>query len=170
MAPKAPEELKAVARRYVVDGWSVYQVARLLGFSRTTVAKWCDPSLAARQKRATREWVQSNPGRCRGLTKRWLKERDSKQAEYSRRYYEKNREYYIMRGRARKMGLRKWPCSEVEALMIKYRYEDARRLTKETGIEYHVDHIIPLAKGGPHQQWNLQVITKAENLSKGAKI
>ena len=62
------------------------------------------------------------------------------------------------------------PHSEIEKLMIKYRYEDARRLTKETGIEHHVDHIIPLAKGGPHLPWNLQVITKTENLSKGAKI
>ena len=62
------------------------------------------------------------------------------------------------------------PLSSVESLMIKYRYQDARRLSKETGTEYHVDHIIPLAKGGPHLPWNLQVITKDENLSKGAKI
>ena len=62
------------------------------------------------------------------------------------------------------------PLSSVESLMIKYRYEDARRLSKETGVKHHVDHVIPLAKGGPHLPWNLQVITEAENLSKGAKI
>jgi len=66
--------------------------------------------------------------------------------------------------------MRDWPCSEVEKLMIKYRYQDARRLSRETGVKYHVDHIIPLAKGGPHLPWNLQVITKDENLSKGAKV
>lgn len=44
------------------------------------------------------------------------------------------------------------------------------RMSNKPGVEYHVDHIIPLAKGGPHFPWNLQVITKAENLSKGAKI
>ena len=54
--------------------------------------------------------------------------------------------------------------------MIEYRYQDAKRLTEETGVQYEVDHIIPLAKGGPHLPWNLQVITKAENLSKGARI
>lgn len=54
--------------------------------------------------------------------------------------------------------------------MINYRYQDARRLSKETGIKHEVDHIWPLSKGGPHLPWNLQVLTKEENLSKGAKI
>ena len=66
--------------------------------------------------------------------------------------------------------MREWPCSEIEKLMIKYRYEDARRLGEQTGVEHHVDHIIPLVRGGPHLPWNLQVITKDQNLSKGAKI
>jgi 5-methylcytosine-specific restriction endonuclease McrA len=39
-------------------------------------------------------------------------------------------------------------------------------LTKATGIQYHVDHIWPLSKGGPHWSGNLQIITAEENLSK----
>jgi hypothetical protein len=34
-------------------------------------------------------------------------------------------------------------------------YAEARRLTKQTGIEHHVDHIKPLASGGEHHPSNL---------------
>jgi len=46
-------------------------------------------------------------------------------------------------------------------------YAEARRLSRETGIPHHVDHIIPIAKGGLHCQTNLQVITATENIKKG---
>tara|TARA_R110000787_G_C13344760_1_gene438539 strand:+ start:43 stop:504 length:462 start_codon:yes stop_codon:yes gene_type:complete len=46
-------------------------------------------------------------------------------------------------------------------------YAEARRLTKETGILHHVDHIKPLNKGGLHCQTNIQVLTATENQVKG---
>ena len=49
-------------------------------------------------------------------------------------------------------------------------YKEAERLTEETGVVHHVDHIIPLSKGGLHHHNNLQVLTKEENLKKGNKI
>jgi len=53
--------------------------------------------------------------------------------------------------------------------LIKVFYEEAQRLTEETGIIHNVDHIKPVSKGGLHHQDNLQVITKTENLKKGSK-
>lgn len=47
-------------------------------------------------------------------------------------------------------------------------YAERIRLTKETGVVHHVDHIIPLAAGGLHEASNLQVLTAEENIAKGA--
>lgn len=43
----------------------------------------------------------------------------------------------------------------------------AAELTRRTGIEHQVDHIIPLCRGGWHHQANLQVLPITANLAKG---
>ena len=48
-------------------------------------------------------------------------------------------------------------------------YQIAKYKTEETGIPHHVDHIIPVSKGGLHVLENLRVITAKENLMKSNK-
>jgi len=52
-------------------------------------------------------------------------------------------------------------------------YKMAITLTKTTGEQYVVDHIVPLrsdAVCGLHVPWNLRVITQAENLKKSNQL
>ena len=44
-------------------------------------------------------------------------------------------------------------------------------MNKEAGeILFHVDHIVPVSKGGKHHPSNLRIITAFENLSKKGKL
>jgi hypothetical protein len=94
----------------------------------------------------------------------------------SKKYYEANKGRY--NAWAKKYKLRKiqrtpkWLTRE-DYLKIEAMYELAQRLSIETGILHHVDHIIPL-KGetisGLHVPDNLQVIPWYDNLQKSNKF
>jgi len=56
-----------------------------------------------------------------------------------------------------------------QKLEIKDTYDRAKALTEATGIVHHVDHIMPVSKGGLHVPENLQVLTARENLTKSNK-
>lgn len=52
---------------------------------------------------------------------------------------------------------------------MKLKYLEAQRLTLETGVEYVVDHIVPLAHKlvcGLHNDANTQIVTAEENARK----
>ena len=187
MADKHPPLLRTQVEIAAACGVAERKMARDFGLARTTVRGWTKAGEAEKQLTRTQAYKKANPEKAKEYnrrgdakrdnverTRRWRKDNPEKarlnNERQHKRQYKANPGYFADKARARQVNMAQWPCSEIEKLMIKYRYEDARRLTEETGIKYEVDHIIPLAKGGPHLPWNLQILTKDENLSKGAKI
>ena len=53
-----------------------------------------------------------------------------------------------------------------EEQLIKQYYEHSVRLKNKLGIEFHVDHIVPLSIGGLHHPSNLQVVPARWNKRK----
>ena len=93
--------------------------------------------------------------------------------EYRFRHYNENKHEYIEKAKYRKISqLKRTPVwlSEDDRIAIKLIYKIAARVSKETGIDYHVDHKIPLhgkLVSGLHIPDNLQLLKASENLSKG---
>lgn len=94
-----------------------------------------------------------------------------KKREYAKRRYKKNKSLYQAQEKLRRNRLKLCNVSTEEGnKRIKLKYLEAQRLTLETGVEYVVDHIVPLRHplvSGLHTDANLRVITAAENLAKG---
>lgn len=123
--------------------------------------------------------------------------------EAKRKYYERNRDTVIARAAARpgieKRKSQKtwkeknliWVRADTKNRRRKHRqasppwltrrqkaemrelYKIAMTMTKTTGEQYVVDHIVPLRSDevcGLHVPWNLRVITQAENLAKSNRL
>lgn len=95
---------------------------------------------------------------------------------FNREFKKNNRALYnalrAKRDAAKKSRTPAW-LTESDNVDIKALYVQARQLTKETGVEHHVDHIVPLQGSlvsGLHVPWNLQVLTAKENMQKNNRF
>lgn len=93
--------------------------------------------------------------------------------EYLKQYWVENREDYAKRSRLRraqmKLATPVW-LTEAQRTEMKYRQEEAKAISVDTGVLHHVDHIVPLQSNivcGLHVPWNLRIITAQENAEKG---
>jgi hypothetical protein len=88
---------------------------------------------------------------------------------YYRDYYEKHREKFVLRGANRRAARLRATPAWADLAAIEEIYRLAAELTATTGIEYSVDHIVPLRGRnvcGLHVAHNLQVITAEANRQK----
>lgn len=108
----------------------------------------------ARYQANGKAWVAKNRERVGDISARWRK---GHKAEWARM----QAEYRAMKQNA--------TPSWANATAINQFYVEAARLTKETGVPHHVDHIYPLKSDwvcGLHVETNLRVITARENIQK----
>lgn len=111
-------------------------------------------------KRArNRAWHSANNTRSRANNKAWYA-RNLEKAHALRRAHDA-----VRRGATLPLGQ-----TVVDAAKAcEHIYTEARRLTAETGLAHHVDHIVPCADGGLHAPENLQVVPAYINIRKQAQ-
>ena len=148
---------------------------------------------------ATRKWQLANPEKHSEIQKAYREAHLEKAARVNKEYRTKNREALNAAARAnaaenresRKMSRREWSranphlvCQQAakrravsrqatpkwaNRFFIQEAYHLAALRTKLTGIDWHVDHIVPLKSSlvcGLHCGANLAVIPAKENISK----
>ena len=121
---------------------------------------------------AITKWQQNNKDKVKYYQKQWYQDNREKVLTKCKQYYMNNKpKYFAKSAKRRALKLEQTPIlTQQEALDIQLLYKLAQQLTELGGTKYHVDHIIPLSKGGLHHPDNLQVLTQRDNLCKSTKL
>ena len=142
---------------------------------------YCKPCVTIR----TALWAIENPEKVA------KHKADPRRKECSANRYKKNRETILAAKKierqqkrelfrerdARRRAIKecatpKW-LTNIQKAQIAELYELAGAREMQTGIKYHVDHVVPLrGRGvcGLHVPWNLQLLTEAENFQKHNRL
>lgn len=108
-----------------------------------------------------KEWLSANRDKARAHNSKWAKANKDRYSAYSRN-----------RRAAKALSGGSHTTEDIRAIFEKQGGLCASckiKLFKSGKQKYHVDHIMPLARGGSNWPSNLQCLCPACNLSKGAK-
>lgn len=111
----------------------------------------------------------------RARLSKYYSDNHEKEKAARREHYQKNKSTYLFNYYKREDRLKEatpnWLTTEMLS-EIKEIYARRQEVSNVTGIEHHVDHVVPI-QGidvfGLHVPWNLQILTAEENLRKSNK-
>lgn len=156
-AARHPERVRAAARRYAERNREVVLAKKRAYAAANRKPYTWHKDNPEKAKAASRQWREANREKYNALHKAWRDANKDKIRVWRRQ------QRALKRGAA--VALNDYERAEVFAI-----YAKARALTELIGEPYHVDHIVPLSKGGKHHPSNLQVLRGVDNLKKGAKL
>ena len=125
------------------------------------IENWVIPAAILAQNKYNSEWKRVNFEKHNAHVK-LSKSKNPEKYEALKRKYKANKLQRIP----------PW-LSNSQFCDIEIYYKKARKLSKLTGVQHHVDHIIPLLGKnvcGLHVPWNLQILTASQNCSKSNRV
>ena len=122
-----------------------------------------------------RQWALAHPEETAAKKARWQQINKDRHNECNRNWNAKNQhKKTAAEAKRRSAKMQRTPrwLTPSELERIQALYSIAAMFTRESGIEHHVDHILPLqgaTVSGLHVYENLRIITATENLKKSNK-
>jgi hypothetical protein len=104
--------------------------------------------------------------------KAWTERNRERKAATNKAWAERNRERVVEKNRRRRCRERNssihLTANETQKILILERTR--QELQRETGRDYHIDHILPIIHGGIHHPINLRILDGSDNSSKRHKL
>jgi len=172
---------------FVKDSSMLYDRSNTCKTCRQTERRERDITNKEHNAKRAANWYQENLEERRAYGKRYNIEHNTERKAYRKQYREDNKEELArqnveyhqknpekLKARSAKYrAAKRFQTPELtanEKYKIQLLYKIALNIEKQTSVAMHVDHIVPIAKGGLHHPLNLRVITTEENLSKSDEL
>jgi hypothetical protein len=136
--------------------------------NRERARKWREDNLEKSRRKnreLSRKWREDNPGKNRERLRKWREDNLERAREHARKWQQANPDKAkladaIRRAMKRNASIPLTPSEQSQLRLIYKNCPDG----------YHIDHIIPLSKGGLHHPLNLQYLPAEVNCSKNNNI
>jgi len=141
----------------IIEKTAIWRLANLEKMRLADKVRHSSPGYKQKKQIAGVKWRSSAKGKA------YMK-------QYSAEHFQDNKEKYYSKAKQYQVQkLTNTPqVDPLERSMIEGLYFISQVLSNSCSDNFHVDHIQPISKGGPHTFDNLQILTARENLVKGA--
>jgi hypothetical protein len=148
-------------------------MARDLENAKRLKKEWYERNKALTIERS-RLWALANPEKKHAIHRK-NRQKDLEAHNARNREWNKNNKPIkaALQAKRKTAQLQRTPAWDPDTHLIIAKYQLAAMLTKASGIEHHVDHIIPLQGrkvSGLHVFYNLKVIPGSDNVKKSNKF
>ena len=177
MAYKDPERKKILDKAWLERNRERKAVTNKAWYERNRERK-ATTSKAYRERNRERisivdkAWLERNRERKATTNKAWRERNRERRAITSKAWRERNRDldHELKRRRRCKQKNASIPLTANEKEKMLLLERTRQQLQSETGREYHIDHILPIAHGGIHHPVNMRILDGRENESKQDKL
>lgn len=126
-------------------------------------------------KNDSHDYYKKNKEECRERLNNWRNKNREYVRERDKKYREENLDYFYNKARERKLAQKKVSDGTVTLEYEQYLYDEQNGKCAYCGCNLnesgkHLDHIVPLSKGGLHTANNVHWTCPTCNLSKGDKL
>ena len=148
------------------DKHPVYPDRLFLDYEKGDRERWTSVEKFLKAKLRKQSYWTENKETLNAFQRQYYKCNKNKAKQRQKEYYQSHKEDFQLRYQSRRANMES-NLNESDARLIKLFYRFASMLNSiHKNSIFHVDHIIPISKGGKHSPCNLAIATRKFNLWK----